>query len=62
MKQPTYIALNELAKWQNERPGVFPVFGKIRLIKGELMGEVKEYSDAYGNPLPPEKTELKIYH
>lgn len=51
MKSMELIPFQDLAKLHKEQPGVYPVFGKIRRLNGKLVGEVKGYSDAYGNRL-----------
>ncbi|WP_186763823.1 hypothetical protein [Planomicrobium sp. CPCC 101079] len=58
MEKKTYIALKELSDLHEKKPGLFPVFSRITKIDGQLVGEVKSYSDEYGKPVQIEK----MYH
>lgn len=55
------IPFNELGNRQKEQPGVYPVFGKIRKVNGEPVGEIIGYSDKYGRRIHIEQVEQKIY-
>lgn len=60
MKSKEYISLPELAELHKASPGVFPVFSKIHKLNGVLVGEVKGYSDAYGNAIS-DSIKAKVY-
>jgi|GEM_PF-4545919 len=49
MKSNEYLPLKVLSIEQERRPGVFPIFKKIRGVDGELIGEDQEFSDEFGN-------------
>lgn len=51
MKTMHRIPIQNLAAHQNEHPGMFPIFGRIRTVKGERIGEIIGYSDEYGTPI-----------
>ena len=61
-EEKEWIPFSELAGRQKERPDVFPIFEHIHQIDGELVGEVKGYSDGFGNHINQEESGMKIYH